>query len=76
MFESIPLIALFIILLYVLSSIKILAEIGVPLAQAKTIVHHSEVWGDTRAQDPRLSAQLRGTRRRARCFCCRRNGPR
>jgi hypothetical protein len=37
-------------------SIKLLAEIGVPIAEAKTIVHESQTWSDVRTAHDRFAA--------------------
>jgi hypothetical protein len=39
-------------------SIKMLAQLGIPLAQAKIAVHESEVWSDVRGSHDRFSESM------------------
>jgi hypothetical protein len=40
-------------------SIKMLAQLGIPLAQAKSAVHESEVWSDVRGSHDRFSESIK-----------------
>ena len=39
-------------------SIMVLAELGMPLARAKEVVHNSQAWADTREADEKFSATV------------------